>query len=79
MRGVYILTPQILTIKQACVRLGIKNEQGLRELIRAGVPFAKAVKRKKWKYWIFADRLEAFLKGGCNNEQMEAVTNLSLG
>lgn len=69
----------LLTVKEACARLGIRNEQGLRELIKQGVPFAKAVKLKKWKYWIFADRLEAFLKGGCNNEQMEVVTDLSLG
>lgn len=52
------MAPQILTVKQACARLGIKNEQGLRELIKAGVPFGKAVKLKKWK-----DRLEVFFEG----------------
>lgn len=66
------MAPILLTVKEACARLGIKNEQGLRELLKAGVPFGKAVKLKKWKYWIFAERLEAYLRGECNENSTMA-------
>ena len=62
--------------KDAAERLGIP-EQTLRLWLQKGAPFGEVVIERKAKggrrtYYINADRLENYLKGGANDRNMES-------